>query len=55
MMSNVQHRLSEDPRYGPEAAADYPRFVGSLSGNHSERESSDKAKDFLIDTEIIKS
>ena len=47
MMSNVQHRLSEDPRYGPEAAADYPRFVGSLSGNLSERESSDKAKEFL--------
>ncbi|BDA57899.1 MULTISPECIES: conjugal transfer protein TraG N-terminal domain-containing protein [Enterobacteriaceae] len=47
MMSNVQHRLSEDPRYGPEAAADYPRFVGNLSGNLSERESSDKAKEFL--------
>jgi conjugal transfer mating pair stabilization protein TraG len=27
---NVQRRLSDDPRYGPEVAAEYPQFVGSL-------------------------
>ncbi|ENY7750319.1 hypothetical protein ACVUJB_005456, partial [Klebsiella pneumoniae] len=47
MMSNIQRRLSEDPRYGPEAAAEYPQFVGSLPGNLSETESSDRAKEFL--------
>ncbi|HHC5199452.1 TPA: conjugal transfer protein TraG N-terminal domain-containing protein [Klebsiella pneumoniae] len=47
MMSNVQRRLSDDPRYGPEVAAEYPQFVGSLPGNLSETESSDRAKQFL--------
>ncbi|AOO59845.1 conjugal transfer protein TraG (plasmid) [Raoultella ornithinolytica] len=46
-MRTVQNKLANDPRYGPEAAAAYPEFLGSLPENVGTTQGMDLAKGFL--------
>ena len=43
----VQHALSNDSRYGPDVAAEYPKFIANLPKNIGLKEGTAKTKEFL--------
>ncbi|WP_242505089.1 hypothetical protein, partial [Klebsiella pneumoniae] len=43
----VQHALSNDSRYGPDVAAEYPKFIANLPKDIGVNEGIAKTKEFL--------
>ncbi|WP_407263283.1 hypothetical protein [Klebsiella quasipneumoniae] len=47
LTESVQKALANDSRYGPDVAAEYPKFIASLPSNIGVNEGTKMTKDFL--------